>query len=229
MNFIMISGTLSHDYIKWLFPPRRFLTRCSRKYFDGKFVMDPRNSRRKLVTQSLHIVLSVHVCVLPRKHAHTWPSRNWHVHIGEYYEAQSPLLYIPDACKDLCLSCPCVCVRACASIIQGARGMCRTYTVAPPITLTCKYVICSSDSRYTWLHSVTSTDVESLHPTGSLLLEGEALSSSMCTPVVTHAHAYRERVASHHVSLRRWNDRNQSSPLRETLGQTRDGFGIKIK
>jgi len=110
MNFIMISGTLSHDYIKWLFPPRRFLTRCSRKYFDGKFVMDPRNSRRKLVTQSLHIVLSVHVCVLPRKHAHTWPSRNWHVHIGEYYEAQSPLLYIPDACKDLCLSCPCVCV-----------------------------------------------------------------------------------------------------------------------
>jgi len=122
--------------------------------------------------------------------------------------------------------CACVCVCA---LYTGHGGMCRTYTDAPPITLTCKYVICSSDSRYTWLHSVTSTDVESLHPTGSLLLEGEALSSSTYTsPVVTHTHA--SRVASHHVASRSEGGTTETNHRR--CGRhpaRRDGFGMTEK
>jgi len=118
------------------------------------------------MTKTCYKALYICICAPMHMRLHVGP---WLTHIDKSQEAQSPSCRIPDAYKD----------RSSRSYtFYTAWGMCRTYTNAPPITLTCKYVICSSDSRYTWLHSVTSTDVESL-PTGSLLLEGEA-SSLLC-------------------------------------------------
>lgn len=201
-------------------------------------------SRRKLVTQSsiLYDLVRLRVSVFRsvNRTAHTWPSAQLTRTYRRVLRDTIAVVVHPGRVQgpvSTTAMSVCVCVRARAphAYTQDRGGMYRTYTDAPPITLTCKYVICSSDSRYTWLHSVTSTDIESLHPTGSLLLEGEALSSSTCTSaVVTHAHAHTaERASSsspsHHVASRSEGGTTETNHRRCERDARPDATGSKNK
>lgn len=213
------------------FRPARITLRYSRKYSaECRGPIYRRNATKTRHTKlAYNLTCPTCECVFcsvnARARAHTWPSRNRHVRIGECYEAQSPLLYIPDACKDLCLSRPSVC----ALYTGSRRDVYRTYTDAPPITLTCKYVICSSGSRYTWLHSVTSTDIESLQPglyssKAKRYRHRRVHTADRCRR--THTHARRGR----RITSRLAPKVERPKPIIAVAGDTRpDAMGSKWK